>query len=73
MNTFEKVKEITCATLGTTDEITMETNIVDDLGADSLSVVELIMALEDEFGISVPEETAKNIKTIGDICKLVSE
>ena len=73
MDTFNKVKTITASTLGVEAEsITTESNIIDDLGADSLAVVELIMALEDEFGISIPEEAAKNIKTVGDIVALIS-
>ena len=48
-----------------------EANLLDDLGADSLDVVELVMALEEEFGIEVPDEDVENIRTIGDIVRYV--
>ena len=53
------------------EEITQDKEIVKDLGADSLDVVEMLMSLEEEFNISVPEEDAVNIKTVGDIIKLI--
>ena len=55
------------------DEVTCDKEIVKDLGADSLDVVEMLMSLEEEFNISVPEEDAVNIKTVGDIIKLIEE
>ena len=55
------------------DEITNDKEIVKDLGADSLDVVEMLMSLEEEFNITVPEEDAVNIKTVGDIIKLIEE
>lgn len=55
------------------DEITSDKEIVKDLGADSLDVVEMLMSLEEEFEISVPEEDAVNIKTVGDIIKLIEQ
>ncbi len=55
------------------DEITSDKEIVKDLGADSLDVVEMLMSLEEEFNITVPEEDAVNIKTVGDIIKLIEE
>jgi len=48
------------------DDINEEASFIDDLGADSLDIVELVMALEEEFGISIPDEEAENIKTVGD-------
>ena len=48
------------------DDVTEEASFVDDLGADSLDIVELVMALEEEFGISIPDEEAENIKSVGD-------
>ena len=48
------------------DDVTEDASFVDDLGADSLDIVELVMALEEEFGISIPDEEAENIKTVGD-------
>ena len=55
------------------NEITNDKEIVKDLGADSLDVVEMLMSLEEEFNITVPEEEAVNIKTVGDIIKLIDE
>ena len=55
------------------DEVTVEKEVVKDLGADSLDVVEMLMSLESEFNITVPEEDAVNIKTVGDIIKLIEE
>ena len=55
------------------EEITLDKEIVKDLGADSLDVVEMLMSLEEEFNITVPEEDAVNIKTVGDIIKLIEE
>ena len=71
--TFEKVKDIIVEQLGTedTDSITLETSMIKDLKADSLDAVEIIMALEDEFGISVPDEDAENFKSIGDIVNYI--
>ena len=53
------------------EEITADKEIVKDLGADSLDVVEMLMSLEEEFNISVPEEDAVNLKTVGDIISLI--
>ena len=72
--TFEKISELLAKQLGIAkDSITMEREIIKDLGADSLDVVEMLMALESEFDITVPEEDAVNIKTVGDIIKLIEE
>lgn len=65
---FEKVKEIIVNQLGVDeDEITMNSDFIEDLGADSLDVVEFIMALESEFDIEIPEEEAENVRTVGDV------
>ncbi len=62
---FERVKEIVAKQLGAEDEaITPEATFVEDLGADSLDIVELIMALEEEFGIEIPDDKAEAIKTV---------
>lgn len=53
--------------------ITLETNLLDDLDADSLDAVEIIMAIEDEFGIEIPDEMAESLKTIGEIVEYVEE
>ncbi|MCK5331228.1 MAG: acyl carrier protein [Candidatus Marinimicrobia bacterium] len=66
MDTFAKVKEVIIDKLGIEEEkITREAHFVDDLGADSLDTVELIMQLEEEFGIEIPDEDAENITTVG--------
>ena len=55
------------------EKVTEDSRIVEDLGADSLDVVELLMSLEDEMGISISDEEALNLKTVGDIQKLINE
>ena len=66
--TFEKVKEIIVEQLGVEgDDVTMEASFIDDLGADSLDIVELIMALEEEFDLEIPDEEAEKIATVGDV------
>ena len=65
--TLEKVQNILADQFEVAaDSISADTNIVDDLGADSLDVVELIMSVEDEFGISIPDAKAETIQTVGD-------
>ena len=65
--TFDKVKKIIVEQLGVDeDEVTPEASITDDLGADSLDQVELVMAFETEFNIDIPDEEAEKIKTVGD-------
>ena len=70
---FEKVKSIVSEQLSidNPDTITLETSLTEDLEADSLDAVEVIMALEDDFGIEIPDEEAENFKTIADICKFI--
>ncbi len=72
---FKKIQSIIADQLGidNQDKITMNTSLIDDLEADSLDAVEVIMALEDEFGIEIPDEEAENFKTIGDIFKYIEE
>lgn len=71
---FEKVKEIIANQLNIdAAKITMETDFVEDLDADSLDQVELIMAVEDEYNITVPEEIIQDIHTVGDIVKVLEE
>ena len=65
---FEKVRDIIVETLGCeAEEVTPEASLSDDLGADSLAAVELVMALEETTGLSIAEEDAANLKTVGDI------
>ncbi len=74
MSVIDKVKELISQQLGKDiSEITEEKEIVKDLGADSLDVVEMLMSLEEEFDVTVPEEDAVNIKTVGDIIKVIEE
>lgn len=70
--TFEKVREIICNQLGKPeDKVTLETNVVEDLGADSLDEVEMLMALEEAFNMSIPDEACANLKTVNDIVTFI--
>ena len=70
----EKVKQLIAEQLNKSiEEVTDEKEVVKDLGADSLDVVEMLMSLEEEFGVTVPEEDAVNIKTVSDIVNLIEE
>jgi acyl carrier protein len=72
--TFDRVKKIIVEQLGVDEsEVTPEASITDDLGADSLDQVELVMAFETEFNIDIPDEEAEKIKTVGDAVKRVDE
>lgn len=69
---FDKIKEILASQLDAdAGEMTMETKILDDLGADSLDVVEMLMAIDDEFGIEIPDEKIEGLKTIGDVVEYI--
>jgi acyl carrier protein len=71
---FEEVKKVVVEQLGVSEaEVTREASFVDDLGADSLDTVELVMALEEAFGIEIPDEDAEKIKTIGNTISYVME
>lgn len=71
---FEKIKQMLIDQLDVDENIlTMDTDIANDLDADSLDVVELIMAIEDEFNIAIPDEKIESIKTIGDLVKFIEE
>lgn len=71
---FDKVKAIIVEQLQVDeDEITMETNLMKDLSADSLDAVEIIMAIEDEYGIEIPDEEAEKMQTVSDLVKYVEE
>lgn len=65
---FEKIKAMLAEQLNADeDEMTLDTNIAKDLGADSLDVVELLMSIEDEFEVEIPDEEIENIRTIGEL------
>ena len=71
---FDKVKELISEQLDVkADDITEASNIQDDLGADSQDVVDLVMALEDEFDVEIPEDQVENSKTVGDIVKFIED
>ena len=65
---FDKIKKIIVEQLGVEeDDVTMESSFIDDVGADSLDIVELIMALEEEFDLEIPDSEAEKISTVGDV------
>ena len=71
---FEKMKKILAEQLDADiDNITMETDIADDLGADSLDVVEMLMSIEDEFEIEIPDEKIETLKTVGQVVEYIQE
>ena len=71
---FEKVKETIIEQIGVTDTaVTMEASFIDDLGADSLDIVELIMALEEEFDMEIPDADAEKIVTVGDVVEYIKD
>jgi acyl carrier protein len=74
MNTFETVTKVIAEYVGKdVNEIKEDTSLADDLGMDSLDSVEVIMSLEDEFGITIAGDSAKALTTVGEVCKLVEE
>ena len=71
---FEKVKTVIVEQLGIDEaNVRMESSFLDDLGADSLDIVEFIMALEEEFGLEIPDEDVEKIVTVKDVVKYISE
>ncbi|HEU4395541.1 MAG TPA: acyl carrier protein [Planctomycetota bacterium] len=71
-NIREKVLDIICEQLGTSrDKVTDQTSFINDLGADSLDTVELVMEFEDEFDLNIPDEDAEKIQTVGDAVKYI--
>ena len=71
---FEKVRSIIVDQLDVDEEkVTMNANIQDDLGADSLDMVDLVMSFEDEFDLEIPDDQVENIKTVGDVVKYIEE
>jgi acyl carrier protein len=74
MAVAEKVKKMIVEQLGVNEsEVVPEAKFIDDLGADSLDIVELVMALEDEYGIEIPDEDAEKIETVGDAVRYIEE
>ncbi len=74
MDYFSKVKEIVVEQLGVDEEeVNEQASFVDDLGADSLDIVELVMALEEEFDLEIPDEDAEKIVTVGDAVNYIKE
>ncbi|HOV41442.1 MAG: acyl carrier protein [Oscillospiraceae bacterium] len=71
---FEKLRDIVVEQLDVDpDKVTMSASITEDLGADSLDIVDLVMSLEEEFDMEIPDEAVENIKTIGDIVKYIED
>ena len=71
---FEKLRALIAEQLELDEcEITIESELIDDLGADSLDVVDLVMTIEDEFEIEVPDEAIENMRTVGDAVKFIEE
>ena len=77
MNTeevFEKVKAVIVEQLGVSETaVEMEASFIDDLGADSLDIVELVMALEEEFDMEIPDADAEKVVTVGDVVEYIKE
>ena len=74
MSTFEKVRDIVVEQLGVEPyEVAIDSTFIDDLGADSLDIVELIMAFEEEFNIEIPDEAAEKIKTVQDVVTYIDQ
>ena len=72
MNTYDKVKAIVVEQLGVDEaEVTIDSTFIDDLGADSLDIVELIMAFEEEFNVEIPDDVAEKIKTVKDTVEYI--
>lgn len=71
---FERIRSILCDQLDLEeDQVTMESDILEDLEADSLDVVDLVMTMEDEFSVEVPDDQIENFKTVGDIVRYVEK
>ena len=71
---FDKIKEIIVEQLGVAENsVTEEASFIDDLGADSLDIVELIMALEEEFDIEIPDSDAEKVVTVGDVVEYIKD
>lgn len=74
MDIFEQVKKILCDQLDLDEEqVTEDSEVIDDLGADSPDIVDLVMTLEEEFDTEIPDEDIENLRTVGDIVKYIEE
>mgnify|MGYP003290566769 FL=1 len=72
MSNFEKVKKLLVESLGVAEEkITLESEIIKDLGADSLDLVEMLLSMEENFGVTISDEETENIKTVKDIVDII--
>ena len=71
---FERIREIICDQLELEeDKVTMDSDIMEDFEADSLDVVDLVMSIEDEFGLEVPDDQIENFRTVGDVVRYIEE
>ena len=71
---FERIREIICDQLDLEeDKVTMDSDIMEDFEADSLDVVDLVMSIEDEFGLEVPDDQIENFRTVGDVVRYTEE
>lgn len=71
---FERIREIICDQLDLEeDKVTMDSDILEDFEADSLDVVDLVMSIEDEFGLEVPDDQIENFRTVGDVVRYIEE
>ena len=74
MSLFDEVKEIVVEQLSVeSEEVTEDASFIDDLGADSLDIVELVMALEEKFNLSISDDDAEKLKTLNDVVKYIDE
>ncbi len=74
MDTFEKISQMLADQLSIdVDKIEMDSDILEDFEADSLDIVDMVMSLEDEFGLEVPDEDVENLHTVGDVVRYVEE
>lgn len=71
---FDRVRELICSQLDLDEErVTMDSNILEDFDADSLDLVDLVMSLEDEYGIEVPDDQVENFHTVGDVVRYIED
>lgn len=74
METFERIQELLAEQLDVdAEKITMESDIIEDFEADSLDVVDMVMSLEDEFGVEIPDEDIEKFRTVGDVVRFVDD